>query len=389
MAKQKIVYVVINIDTEGPIKKTKNPQILSSWKGVYKLTDKFFSDQFRYSVKDSNNNPIVMNWFFLSLIGFNKNPHKRPMGFHKVHDRYLLRYKDKLTKFNDGQYWHYHQPDATRVANIWSSDWKFTNEYEKFLVNSVGKRNFYPCCYRAGGRIQTNDSSNWLENYIPFDYSCCSGKKVNWNNIEANGMKLKEVCDWSKTKVSWTPYHPSVKDYQKKGDMKRWLIRCVDTNSNVYKIDKDDIELAFKQANSSKPTILSFFEHDRRMISYDNIINTLNLIKKISLKYKNVKFIYANSKEAVINAMKIKKIKPPNFKVRKIKNTLSIYTNDNFFGKKPFVIIDKNNSNRWTFASLKMIDKKEWIIKNKGNITNIKVAAFSNSGEYKIKRIKL
>ena len=52
MAKQKIVYVVINIDTEGPIKKTINSQILSSWKGVYKLTDKFFSDQFRYSIKD-------------------------------------------------------------------------------------------------------------------------------------------------------------------------------------------------------------------------------------------------------------------------------------------------------------------------------------------------
>ncbi len=382
----KIVHIVINFDTEGPIKNSKK-DILKSWQGVFKLTDKLFNDKFRNKYLDSFNKPVILNWFYLSLIGFLDNPHKRPLGFHKVFDKYKNRYSKKIKKYNDGCYWHYHQPHKTRIANQWSDDWLHTNEYDKYLIHSVAYRNYFPSCFRAGGRIENNDTSHWLEQFIPFDYSCCSGKKVNWDNIESSGKKLKFYCDWSKSSTDWTPYHPSKKDYQKIGSMKRWVIRCVDLKSNVYKLDHDDIRSAFIQASNNKPTILSFFEHDRRMITYDNIVEVLKLIKKVSMDFPEVKFSYDNAKNAVIKAMKIKNQKSPEFKIIKENKNIKIKTKDNYFGTKPFVIIKKYQ--KWHLANLKKINKKEWITNYSDDIKEVKVTAFSESGNYKISSCKL
>ena len=222
----------------------------------------------------------MFSWFILTLTGFKSNPFKRPMKYHHVFDFYKNNFGNIFKKNKDGVYWHYHQPALSGVGNEWSKDWTVSQEYFNILSRMVSERSYFPSCFRAGGRIEDNDLSNWLEEWIPFDFSNCSGK-VNWQNKESDGKKLIDIVDWSKASQEWSGYNPSSKDYQKKGSQKRYVFRCPDLNSNVHKIDDYEIKKAFLHASKGKDACFSFFEHDRRMITADNIHNVLKRIKKI------------------------------------------------------------------------------------------------------------
>ena len=70
------VSVVISIDTEGPIKNKKKPEIIDCWSKTKKLVDLMTNDKFRKKFKDKNKNGIIYSWFILTLTGFKTNPFK-------------------------------------------------------------------------------------------------------------------------------------------------------------------------------------------------------------------------------------------------------------------------------------------------------------------------
>ena len=222
------------------------------------------NDKFRKKFKDKNKNGIIYSWFILTLTGFKTNPFKRPMKYNLTYNFYKKNFYKNFLKYNDEIYWHYHQPAKSGIGNEWSRDWNASQEYINILNRLVADKGFFPSCFRAGGRIEDNDLSNWLENYIPFDYSNCSGK-INWDRIESDGRKLREVADWSRAPKSWVGYHPNFLDYQKTGDQKRYIFRCMDLKSPVYNLKDSDIEQAFETAESGENAILSVFEHDRKI----------------------------------------------------------------------------------------------------------------------------
>ena len=221
------VYVVCAIDTEGPIDDKRKPEILNTWERVDSLIKGITAKEFRSAYVDSSKGSLVYSWFILHLTGFKTNPFNRPMEYNAVYDHYLDEFKETFEGNNDGIYWHYHQPAPSGVGNEWCRDWTHCTEYNNVLSHWILDRGFFPSCFRAGGRIEDDDLSNWLEQWIPFDYTNNSGN-VNWDKKESDGKKLKEVCDWTRAPQDWSPYHPSKDDYQSPGGQKRYLFRCPD-----------------------------------------------------------------------------------------------------------------------------------------------------------------
>lgn len=382
MGKSGNVYIVCAIDTEGPIDNPNKPDIFNSWDRVDRLIDEITSDEFRMRFPDSGNQGLVYSWFIIHLTGFKTNPFNRPMGYHAVYDHYLERYKKTMLKNNDGIYWHYHQPAPSGIGNEWCRDWTHCTEYHNILCHMILDRKFFPSCFRAGGRIEDDDLSNWIEEWIPFDYSNNSGD-VDWNRVESDGKKLIDVCDWRRAPTEWAPYHPSKYDYQVEGDQKRLLLRCPDLASPVHTLSKKEIRNAFERASSGKNAVLAFFEHDRR----DNVRAKImeyacKQIYEVSKEYKNVKWYYENAKNAVVKALGLNKLIAPSF-TAEVRQSDRIYieTKDKIFGTSPFTAALINH--KYEEIPLHIIGENKWLsghIQIK-ELDKIGVASNSPSGE--------
>lgn len=354
------VYVVCAIDTEGPIDDPHKPDILSNWGRVDNLICKITSDQYRLSYPDSYGRGLVFSWFILHLTGFKTNPFNRAMGYHSVYDHYLSVHGETIEKYGDGIYWHYHQPAPSGVGNEWCRDWTHCTEYYNILAHMVLDRRFFPNCFRAGGRIQDDDLSNWIEQWIPFDFSNNSGN-VNWDKLESDGKRLREVCDWTRASQDWFPYHPSEKDYQAIGEQKRLLFRCPDLDSAVHRLTEDEIKKAFVTAQSGQDAVLAFFEHDRRLNVIEKIQEACEIISHIAVKYPEVKWKYSNALDSTRPFWQKSVLKAaPEFTVKlREEKRLFITANQAIFGYSPFVCGIMNEKHK-TFP-LHKIGHLKWI----------------------------
>ncbi len=384
--KKGVVYVVVAMDTEGPIVNKKKPEIISKWSDIKKLISKITNKKFRIKFQDSSGGGLIFSWFILTLTGFKTNPYNRPMEYHKNFDFYLNNFKKNFNKNNDGIYWHYHQPSKSGLGNAWSRDWFASNEYINILNKLITERNFFPCCFRAGGRIEDDNLSHWLEEFCPFDFSNCSGN-INWNRIESDGKRLIDVADWSKASRKWKGYNPSYKNYQNQGSMRRYIFRSVDLKSPVYKLSEKDIIEAFELADKGHNSLLSVFEHDRRFNLIENLEEFLLRLNNVSKKFKKIKFIYSNAKNAALKTIGLKEIKAPKFKFIKANdNRLMIESDSDIFGSRPYVCLKKKKI--ITELPVNKIGMNMWLtpkFKKKEKI-EVFVVANNSSGNNKVQK---
>lgn len=375
------VYIVCAIDAEGPIDNPQKPDILNNWDKIGDLMGHLTDDSFRLSCSDSAGNGLVYSLFILTLTGFKTNPFNRPMAYNVVYDYYLDNFGKTFLEHDDGIYWHYHQPAPSGIGNEWCRDWAHCTEYFNILSRLLLDRGFFPSCFRAGGRIEDEDLSHWLEQWIPFDFSSCSGD-VNWNNIESDGKRLIEVCDWSRAPCEWEGYHPSRDDYQARGDMKRWIFRCPDIESPVHRLSEKDILSAFEQAEQGNDAVLAFFEHDRRQNTIDKILNRCcRQIYEVSKKYKDVKWYYKNARESAVLSLEIENSKAPEFNVEiRPDNRIYVESANDIFGQSPFLCVISED--KYQNLPLHIIGKNKWLSSyvKISEVTRIGVAANSQSG---------
>ena len=380
--KKSILYVVTAIDAEGPIDDPTKSDILNTWDRVDELLDRLFSRAFRESITDTTGNGAIISWFILTLTGFKTNPFHRPMEYHQTYDHYINRYADRVKYHNDGIYWHYHQPAKSGIGNDWCSDWVHTNEYDNILARLLIERHYFPSCFRAGGRIENDDTSWWLEEIIPFDFSSCSGN-INWDNIESNGRPLRAVSDWSRAPADWSWYHPSPGDYQQNGNQQRFIFRCPDLASPVHTLDDDDIRRAFDRVHQGKDSILAFFGHDRRDIIHDSLLDVYSRVRAIGEQYPNVEWRFANAQKAAMEATGLKHGIVPSFDIEKrTDKRLLILANCPVFGRAPFVAASNSNGSICRRIGLVTAGQYKWLTDPlPAEISQAAVAAANASGE--------
>lgn len=356
------LYVVTAIDTEGPIDDPRKPEILSNWDRVRGLVDKLFSEEYRLASLDNEGKGAIFSWYILTLTGFSSNPFNRPMRYHEVHDQYCNGYGAGMKRWGDGVYWHQHQPAPSGIGNEWCRDWTHNQEYDVILARLAIERDFFPSSYRAGGRIQTNDSSWWLEQIIPFDYSSCSGN-VNWDRRESDGQRLGDICDWSRAPADWSPYHPDEDDYQRPGRQRRWMFRCPDLDSPVHSLSDEDIRQAFRRADRGEPTVLSFFEHDRRDNMAPKIADAWARIARIGREeFPAVTWTYANARDAAVASLGLAEVPAPAFTVTvRPDRRLDIATAGRLFGTQPFVAVSDRDGSAVCRLPILTIGRNRWL----------------------------
>lgn len=437
--KEKIVYVVHCIDTEGPlneslkatferlkhiyrlnfkpskntlkklqkghlnlkgleesVKQTLHPKILNynnTWRKINQMLKMCMSNKFRKKFFDSSGKGWIYNWHCVDHVDYEKNPRKRIIGYHKIFDRYRNFIK-KYKSSRDGFYFHYHPHPIQKFAHLCATRWIGpTDKLFQILSRRIIDRSWFPAVNRPGFHVCRPDSHWFLEQFIPFDYANLAIDKEKGREKQLD-VSDGRIGDWRRAPKSWVPYHPSHEDYQKKGDCNRWIARCLNIGTRYDNLNQREVDKAFKEANNGKPVILSFANHDFRDITKD-ISEVYNMLKKASNKFKKVKFYYSNGVDAMRKSLKIKVKKnfKINLKLKKLaasKHLLEIETSEETFGPQPYFTF-KTIDGQYHYDNLDFqIPKKKWsytfdketLLLNK--IRTIGVASNNKSGNTSI-----
>ena len=287
-----VVLVVHCVDTEGPIggdvrrNPDGTPEFMDSWIDIKDSLREITNNRFRVESCDSFGNPYMLNWFIMDFTGFKTNPKNRVQKYHDTYDNI----KSINTKI-DSFHWHYHQPPASGAGDKWSESWKNSDEHYNILGRRILDREDFPEAFRAGGTIEDNICSHWLEDNLMIDYS---------NRVSHKSYKTKNIFDfnWHGAPDDWGYYHPSKDTFLEKGDMRRYIARSVDLKSRFHLLEEWEVLQAFeKSKKENKPVILSYFSHDHRDMRAETNY-AIDIIKRQSKK-SNVPFMWCDAKKAI------------------------------------------------------------------------------------------
>ena len=446
MEKNKNLYVVYCIDTEGPLdepldatferlhqifhidmeptkenlallqnKKIDHPdqeeiskvlgkQLLSynkNWDEVDSMLDKIMTEKYRNKFLDDEGNGLIYNWHCLDHVGFEINPRKRDLGYGKVFNHYINKIKEHNSK--DKIHWHFHpiafNKSAASSATSYHNSMFFLHQV---ILRRVIEHDWFPVVNRAGFHTIRQDSSFFLEQWIPFDYS--NQREYQEEQIEQKDLNNGRFGDWRRAPKEWKPYHPNHDDYQSKGNMRRYTTKCLNIGTRLRLLSDLEIESAFKLALDEGKAILSFTNHDFRDMSFD-IEDVFPRIFEISKKYSDVKIIHSDAVTAMQdylynnNEPNKNKIELDYHLDKQSSNdgliTLTINTKQgSVFGPQPYLAIRDKSGAYFHDNFDEIIPKKSWSYsfdsqtKLFSELETIKVAANDKFGNTQILTIK-
>ena len=331
----------------------------TNWNEIGEMLEDIQSNEFRAKMVDKDGKGWVYNWFCLDHVNMNGiNPRKRDLGHHKVFDYYSNK---TLEEGNQRDYisWHYHPIPYTQ--NYHNSGVAYLNSQNiwEILARKIIERNWFPSTYRPGFHTIRPDSNWFLEQWIPFDFSNQSTD----NEGDQPDLTLGRYGDWRRATKSWTPYHPDIDDYQKKGNCRRWIFRCLNMEARLRELTQLDVDEAFKQADSGETTVLSFTNHDFRKMS-NEIDKIRSYIKRSQVKFPDVQIIFSSAINAAREVLNLR----PNrvdLNLELIENKedlikIKVTTNSNIFGPQPFLAI-KTKKNEYIWENFdKGLSDFEW-----------------------------
>lgn len=268
---------------------------LGSWEEIHEMLNRVCSEKFRKLLPDMDNNGWVFNWYCMDHIGYNVNPRKRDMGHHNIYDAYK--------QLTDSQLWsrdtiefHFHPMSTYREAHRCATHYLRTDDLYQILCRRIIDRNFFPVSYRAGFQAERPDSHWFLEQFIPYDMSNMATE--NTSDID-NSIDFKNgrSGNWRKAPSDWSVYHPSHDDYQLEGNCRRLIGRALNVKSRIANMSQEEMDNAFRRAQSGKDTLVGLCSHDWRDLQPE--VESIYKMLKISSKYfPEVGFKYSPVTEA-------------------------------------------------------------------------------------------
>ena len=302
---------------------------LSTWPEVEEMVASVTTKTFRRAHSDPHGNPYSFTWFILDVVGYTDNPRRKASGFHAIWDVYerLLR----QTVHYDSVGWHFHTVPVGNHAVEYNTCWTNNDFHERSLARRLIERKSFPSMFRAGGVIERNDLSFWLEQFIPFDFSSAATDDRGYPGV---------MSDWRHAPLDWTGYHPSYDDYRRPGPMRRWIFRCLEVSGYETTLKASDVESAFKRVRSGKSAVLAFSSHDRRDLRLD--VNTaIALIREVSSGYPEVAWLWACGLDAARAVAGVNERAAPQFTHEWRGQTLWISSDKALFGPAPFLAVEE------------------------------------------------
>ncbi len=332
------------------------------WNMIRSMLNTITSNDFRCKYPDSYGGFWIYNWFCIDNVGFNGvNPRRRELGHHKIFDFYT-KYNEEHNLFQDMIQWHFHplspKNDATRSGTTYLNSSNVT----EILARKIIDRCWFPSSYRPGFHTTRPDSNWFLEQWIPIEYANQSKHSIDDSQEDLSNGRFG---DWRRAPLEWVPYNPDLYDYQKKGNLKRYIARCLNMDARIRQIEPVDVEEAFTMARQRGSSLLSFTNHDVRDMTND-IIHTNSMITDAAKKYPDIKFKFVNALEGFRMVCEIKKTGKPDFEFKLLRgnkfDAIRVKTKNQIFGPQPFLALklkngayfwenfDFQNDNIWTFT---------------------------------------
>ncbi len=323
-----IVQVVPIIDTEGPT--TGRSDLFDGWDSLGEAM-KVLTTETRARFRDSFGGHLKYSWDILDWAGFSTHDSEFRRRGHvtELHGIWNFYRKNILTdsylkNTGDGIYWHYHHPPKDGSWG-WNDNWNDSAWHEYIIAKRMLDFRFFPAMYRAGKYVENNASSQWLERWIPFDFSSISPVK-------------REFCDWSRAPADWSPYHPSIDDYQRPGRMKRLIARSlpVAAKGGSGILQEEEVEKAFREAKEKGVALFSFHSHDYYKSIHDDFALACGMVEKMSRRH-NVAWKFSNALDAVREYLEPAS---GDFSLRVERNgrNVDISSSHEIFGDMPFVV---------------------------------------------------
>jgi len=377
------VLVVHCIDTEGPIggdvrrRPDGSKEFMDNWSDIKESLHEITFPEFRSKNTDSFGSPYVYNWFIMDFMGFTTNPKNRIQEFHDTYDNIK-----SLNTSLDFFHWHYHQPPKSGIGDQWSPDWDDSDIHYEILGRRALERNDFPEVYRAGGTIEDNKCSRWLEKNFMLDYS---------NRVSHRSTPTTNIFDfnWYSAPSHWGYYHPHVDDLTQPGEMKRMIARSVDLESRLHHLEQWQVDEAFSYAKQfDKPVLLSYFSHDHRDMRNETY-RVIEMIEKSSRKFV-IPFSYSDAKHAL---QKIAQIIPKKIDVSSTikQDEVSFTFTSRPYQKKAFIFV-LTNEGRFKHIEGNIIQEDDCYtcsIPVEKDFKRIAVAGHSQSGDGFVKVIEL
>jgi len=302
-----------------------------SWPEIEEMVSEITSEAYRMDRCDSLGRPYAFTWMIIDVVGYRDNPRQKSTGFHAIWDRYLEILSGRA--FNDGFGWHFHTVAPGGHALDYNTSWTNNDWHEQSLARRIIERGWFPSVFRAGCLIERNDLSYWLEQFVPFDYSCRS--------LADAGGAPGSLRDWRGAPAEWGYYHPDFYDYRRKGDMRRRIFRCLDVDSFDTQLTEPEVEAAFQKVERGETTVLAYSNHDRRDMRPD-IDNAMQMIREAATRHPDVVWEFADAARAARLCAGLKETTAPRFEIDVQGRDVSIRSSQPLFGPAPFLAVEES-----------------------------------------------
>jgi hypothetical protein len=328
------------------------------WVQTKNMLQKVTSAEFTNKLLDSNGEGWKFNWFCLDHVGFSgENPRRRDIGDHKIFDFYQ--------KFMTGNkslgsiQWHYHPLPITGHFHNGGTTYLNSGNVSEILAKKIIDRKWFPSCFRPGFHTERPDSNWFLEQWIPFDFANQSTSSGAIDQPDLNGGRYG---NWDRATKSWVPYHPDHDDYQKVGNMRRWISRCLNMHARLREITQQDVTEAFQEAANGDNVLLSFTNHDFRNMKPE-IEKIQQYIHSAGLKYPSIKFSFEEAADGFRKCVGLEK-KGPGLsakfvKLREGKWRFEVRADGDIFGPQPFLAIKTKNGD-YFWENFDFIEHSHW-----------------------------
>jgi hypothetical protein len=318
---QKIVYVVINVDTESPSGKYLNDSTLHPTMDVSLYSSspestftRVFNPAFRNSVYDSFGNSFKMTWFaemdylYSQSIFVNGTAPADVSGYTAILDLLQKNWGTQIQNFGDSIEYHHHFENYNHVWERYDDgpDARYGDYQLYALDHMIIDNSFYPSSFRSGWNVMSTSMSNWVEQWFPFDYCPGSG---GWSPVHAyTGMN-----HWQTQTLFWTYYN--------------------------------QVQQAFIEARDHGSSIYSFYlhQHDDMVGNITDLSNSLKTLANDQINYPGVKYEYVTATRAMQLALGYTDDTPPNFQVSRNGSTYIINSSETLWSNNLYIAVSYNN----------------------------------------------
>lgn len=320
-----------------------SPQLLAynrTWADIRVMLDDALSPSFRREMLDDFGHGWVYSWHCVDHLGFSDNPRHKDFGYGNI----FRFYRDILAETGsamDEVDWHFHPLSLTRHPLNAATSYANSMDVLLYVIaRRIIDHQWFPTTSRPGFHAERPDAHAFMEQWIPFDYANQACHEVEHAQQDT---QLGRFGDWRCAPESWLGYHPHHDDYQRPGNCRRWIFRCLNIGTRFRILAEAHIREAFAEARQHGSAIVAFADHDYRDLRPD-VREMRKMLAQVRKDFPDVQIRFSGAEEAA--RAHVERIEPaldelpPEFSLEIIDNRVHVQLKKgSLFGPQPFLAL--------------------------------------------------